>query len=84
MGNEISLKSGLIIASCQSKSIMRSSTDYCLINGHYTIGEEISINDKDLVHVYPSLMNLFVSIVEDKSFTSDEERMLNNLLEKRN
>lgn len=84
MGNEISLKSGLIIASCQSKSIMRSSTDYCLINGHYTIGEEISINDKDLIHVYPSLMNLFVSIVEDKSFTSDEERMLNNLLEKRN
>lgn len=84
MGNEISLKSGLIIASCQSKSIMRSSTDYCLINGHYTIGEEISINDKDLVHVYPSLMNLFVSIVEDKSFTSDEEKMLNNLLEKRN
>ena len=84
MGDEISLKSGLIIASCQSKSIMRSSTDYCLINGHYTIGEEISINDKDLVHVYPSLMNLFVSIVEDKSFTSDEERMLNNLLEKRN
>lgn len=84
MGNETSLKSGLIIASCQSKSIMRSSTDYCLINGHYTIGEEISINDKDLVHVYPSLMNLFVSIVEDKSFTSDEERMLNNLLEKRN
>ena len=84
MGNEISLKSGLIIASCQSKSIMRSSTDYCLINGHYTIGEEISINDKDLRHVYPSLMNLFVSIVEDKSFTSDEEKMLNNLLEKRN
>ncbi len=84
MGNETSLKSGLIIASCQSKSIMRSSTDYCLINGHYTIGEEISINDKDLVHVYPSLMNLFVSIVEDKSFTSDEEKMLNNLLEKRN
>lgn len=84
MGNETSLKSGLIIASCQSKSIMRSSTDYCLINGHYTIGEEISINDKDLIHVYPSLMNLFVSIVEDKSFTSDEERMLNNLLEKRN
>lgn len=84
MGNEISLKSGLIIASCQSKSIMRSSTDYCLINGHYTIGEEISINDKDLIHVYPSLMNLFVSIVEDKSFTSDEEKMLNNLLEKRN
>ena len=84
MGNEISLKSGLIIASCQSKSIMRSSTDYCLINGHYTIGEEISINDKDLVHVYPSLMNLFVSIVEDKSFTRDEEKMLNNLLEKRN
>ena len=84
MGNEISLKSGLIIASCQSKSIMRSSTDYCLINGHYAIGEEISINDKDLVHVYPSLMNLFVSIVEDKSFTSDEEKMLNNLLEKRN
>lgn len=84
MGNETSLKSGLIIASCQSKSIMRSSTDYCLINGHYTIGEEISINDKDLIHVYPSLMNLFVSIVEDKSFTSDEEKMLNNLLEKRN
>lgn len=84
MGSETSLKSGLIIASCQSKSIMRSSTDYCLINGHYTIGEEISINDKDLVHVYPSLMNLFVSIVEDKSFTSDEEKMLNNLLEKRN